>query len=288
MGELYGRAVRVVIHELEITGLDVSFRVNKTMLTPDPDTLELTIYNLNEDHRAQLQNQGEVPVRLEAGYTGTKKLSGGTAAALDDAGFAGGGALPLLFGGDLRDVQSYREGPDWVTTLASGDGDVAKKKRVNKAFGPGTPLRFAIEQVANELGLGLGQLPTAVQNATLFDGGQQFAAGVVLSGNGYRQLTRLLTSMGYRWSVQDGEIVIHAGGGPAILLTPDTGLIGSPVPANDGRVSAQSLLQPDLLPGRQVEITSKHVRGRYVVETAAHEGETAGQSWYTSIIARPL
>jgi len=96
-------------------------------------------------------------VRLEAGYIGSKQLSSGTASALDDAGFAGGGSLPLLFGGDLREVQSYREGPDWVTTLSSGDGDVAKKKRVNKSFGPGTPLKFAIEQVASELGLGLGK-----------------------------------------------------------------------------------------------------------------------------------
>jgi hypothetical protein len=287
MGELYGRAARVVLHELEITGLDIAFRVSKTLLTPDPDTLELTIWNLSEDHRAGLQNQTDVPVRLEAGYIGSKALSAGTAAALDAAGFVAGTGLPLLFGGDLRDVHSYQEEDgSWMTVLSSGDGDKAKRRRVNKAFGPGTPLRFAIEQVATELGLGLGALPLAVQNAKLFDGGQQFAAGVVLSGNGFKQLTRLLTSMGYRWSVQDGEIVVHTFGGSAVLLTPDTGLVSSPVPQNDGRVTATSLLQPDINPGRQVEIASKHVRGVYAVESVTHEGDLGG--WYTNIIARPL
>lgn len=286
MGELYGRRARVVIHELEITGLDVAFRVAKT-IKPEPDTLELTIWNLSEDHRAALQNQTEVPVRLEAGYIGSKALSAGTAAALDDAGFVAGTSMPLLFGGDLREVHSYQEEDgSWVTVLSSGDGDKAKKRRVNKAFGPGTPLRFAIEQVATELGLGLGALPLAVQNAKLFDGGQQFAAGVVLSGNGFRQLTRLLTSMGYRWSVQDGEIVVHTFAGSAVLLTPETGLIGSPVPQNDGRVVATSLLQPDINPGRQVEMASRHVRGVYAVETVTHESDP--DRWYTHIVAKPL
>jgi len=88
--------------------------------------------------------------------------------------------------------------------------------------------------------------------------------------------------------VQDGEIVIHTFAGTAVLLTPETGLIGSPTPQNDGRVSAQSLLQPDLIPGRQVQIKSKHVQGMYVVETAQYEGETAGDAWFVNITARPL
>ena len=58
----------------------------------------------------------------------------------------------------------------------------------------------------------------------------------MLSGNGYAQLTRLLTGAGYTWTVQDAEIVVVklAGGGfdTAVLLTPESGLIGSPTPAN--------------------------------------------------------
>jgi hypothetical protein len=288
VGELYGRAARVVIQELEITGLDVRFRVQRA-LRDEPDTLELTIYNLNNRHRSELQAFGAgLPVRLEAGYR-PKQLTVGAAAALDAIGVAS--SLPLIFGGDLREVSSAREGPDWVTTLTAGDGDTAQKKRVNKGFGPGTPLRFAIEQVASELGLGLGQLPKEIANAALWDGGRQFPGGIVLSGNGFRQLTRLLTAAGYTWTVQDGEIVVVRAGasfGTAVLLTSETGLVGSPVPANDGRISAQCLLQPDLVPGRQVEFGARHVKGHYLVETAAYVGETAGQDWYVQFEASAI
>lgn len=310
MGELYGRAARVLIEQLELTGLDIQFRVSRT-LKPEPDTLELTIWDLSEQHRSDLQRHASpttaagaaarkkqrsptksktpaVQVRLEAGYRPTQ-LSSDTVAALD--AIAATDSLPLLFGGDVREISSSREGATWVTTLTAGDGDAARTERVNKAFGPGTPLRFAIEQVASELGLGLGQLPAELAKFEMWDGGRQFASGVVLSGNGFTQLTRLLKNAGYTWTVQDGEIVVVKRGssfGTAVLLSPDTGLVGSPVPANDGRISAQSLLQPDLVPGRQVEFDSQHVKGHYLVETAAYVGETAGQDWYVQIEAVPL
>jgi hypothetical protein len=287
----------------------VRFTVHRS-LKPEPDTLELVIWNLNQDHRSALQRHADpstaigakkrakksaaaavrdaVQVRVEAGYL-PEGLTSGALGALTSIGM---GALPLIFGGDVREIWSTREGPDWITTLTAGDGDTASNARVNKAFGPGTPLRFAIEQVASGLGLGLGQLPRELATATLWDGGREYPSGIVLSGNGYSQLTRLLTGAGYTWTVQDAEIVVVklAGGGfdTAVLLTPETGLIGSPTPANDGRVSAQALLQPDLVPGRQVEFDARHVQGHYLVETAEYVGETAGQEWYVQIEAVPL
>jgi hypothetical protein len=295
--ELYGRAARVILGELEITGLDVSFRVQRTLKPAEPDTLELNIWNLSAEHRAALQNQKVIGVRLEAGYRTPPHRSATTfgdetTALLADIG-AGAEtlSLPLIFGGDLRHASSTREGPDWITTISSGDGDAAAKKRVNKSFGKGTPLRFAIEQVAKDLGLGLGQLSKHAALAELFDGGRQFPAGIVLSGNGFTELTRLLKSAGYTWSVQDGEIVVVRGGasyGSAVLLSPTTGLVGSPSPAADHHVQARSLLQPDLLPGRQVRFETEHVTGFYVVDSSVFSGDTAGQDWYVDIEAKAL
>jgi hypothetical protein len=311
--KLYDRVARVLIEDLELTGLDVRFRVQRT-LKPEQDTLQLSIWNLNQEHRAALQRHASptaaagqvvkaktlkasakahaaaaVQVRLEAGYL-PPPLGSDTTALLNEIG-ATSNALPLIFGGDVREIWTTREGTDWVTTLTAGDGDTANTKRVNKSFGPGTPLRFAIEQVCSELGLGLGQLPKEIASAALWDGGRQFPSGIVLSGHGFTQLTRLLTTAGYRWTVQDGEIVVVKRGssfGTAVLLTPKTGLVGSPTPANDGRVSATSLLQPDLVPGRQVEFRAEHVTGHYLVETAAYVGERASQDWYVEIEAAPL
>lgn len=309
MGDvLFNRAARVLIEDLELTELDIQFRVRRS-LRPEPDTLELTIWNLTEEHRGALQRHSSpttpaggttstrtaaatrapaVQVRLEAGYR-PKQLTATTTGTLDAIGARH--ALPLLFGGDVREISTTREGPDWVTSLTAGDGDQASTQRTNKAFGRGTPLRFAVEQVCADLGLGLGQLPAELAKLTLFDGGRQFASGVVLSGNGFHQLTRLLATAGYTWTVRDGEIVVVKRGasfGTAVLLTPETGLVGSPTPSNDGRISVQCLLQPDLVPGRQLRVESRHVTGYYVAETCEYTGESTSDEWYVQAEAVPL
>lgn len=277
--ELWNRAYRLQVDDLELTGLDVQFRAQKT-LQPEPDTLELTIYNLKEESRAKLQWLEEVFVRLEAGYR-PNPVAAGVNTAPTNVGVQD--TLPLIFSGTLRSARSHREGPDWVTVIASGDGDDAKKTRVNMSFGPGATLAFAVDQVAQTLGLGLGKLPTEIANAKLADGGQQFSNGIVLSGNGFEQLTRLLDSAGLQWCVQDGEIVVTRrglGAGDAAVLAGWSGLIGSPTLGTDGRINFRALLQPEILPGRQVLIESRLVGGYFQVESAVYIGDTAGQDWY--------
>lgn len=319
MTELYGRAIRAIIGGLEfatedanvfmsvpgqaqnllISNLDMAFRVERT-LDAHSDTLELTIYNLSEQHRNQLLATDVVTVQLEAGYR-SRLLPPVVDVSLDNT-LPPPMPLPLLFGGDLRQVRhhrgidddlifSHRECADWITELKSGDGDKAKKLRINKAFGPGTPLRFAIEQVASELGLGADQLLHGAGPAenlfTLADGSTQFVNGVVLSGNGYDQLKRLLENAGYRWYIQNNEIcVVKVVGGPlssAAIVSAETGMVGTPIPGNDGRVSVSALLQPDIMPGRQIVVRSKHVNGYYIVEKAVYVGDTANDDWYVDM-----
>lgn len=292
MTELFGRAYRVLINnELEITGLHVSFAVRRSF-KPEPDTLELNIYNLNEDHRGQLQKQKVVPVQLEAGYAPPSELSAGAGAALDDIGVGAQSSLPVLFKGDLREVASTREGPDWVTTISSGDGDKAKKKRLHKSFGPGATLSFAIAQIASELGVGVGELPVDAQTMKLFKRGRSFQSGVVLSGNGFWQLTRMLDAAEFEWTIQGGRIVVLEKGtsvrGQAVLLSPETGLVGSPSPSSDHRVKFRALLQPDLVPGRQAKFEARHVTGYYRIETVSYTGDMAGGDWYADGEAKAL
>lgn len=299
--ELFNRAARVVIHELEITGLDVDFRVERT-LTPEPDRLELTIYNLNEQHRAQLQEQKVVSVTLQAGYT--------SQVAIDEQGRDKLIDLPQIFSGELREVKSkpaktgqqpevhqavvmqQREGPTWLTVLHSADGEEAKKQRATISFGRGALLSFAIQQVAATLGLGVGTLPSEVRSAKLFERGGKLAGGIVLNGKGFDQLTRLMTAARLEWCVQDGCVVMMPEGktieAETILLTPETGLVGSPQPASDGRVQARALLQAEIVPGRKVRIESRYVKAEYRIENVAFIGETSGGPWYADIEGKAL
>ena len=49
MPELFKRVATVVIDKIQLAGHPVTFRVEKS-LNPEPNTYELAVWNLNEDH----------------------------------------------------------------------------------------------------------------------------------------------------------------------------------------------------------------------------------------------
>src|SRR6478609_7446560 len=106
---LYDRRVSITVDTVQITDLDCSFKIEKT-LKPAPNNCEVTIYNLTEDHRAQLEQvtpKGKEPTRgipceIVAGY----KVG-----------------VSQVWLGDLRTAHSKYDDVDWVTKLSSGDGE---------------------------------------------------------------------------------------------------------------------------------------------------------------------
>jgi hypothetical protein len=257
----------VVINEL-----DIAFSVTKT-LRKEPNTLELTIFNLNPEHRNQLQKAKDPVVQLEAGYA---EKSG------------------VIFLGDVRHVSSSYEKPDWVTTLGSGDGEKATQfDRINKSFRAGTSLPTVLQEVAKSMGgIGLGNLKQLAFTGTLPGGRKDFPNGVTVSGNSSRQMQRLVRSAGLEWSIQDKKFQLLEAGktlqSVAIVLTPATGLIGSPTIGNDDVLSFTSLMNSDILPGRQIIVKSEQVDGRFRVEKCTYEGVTDGKPWYVRGEAKEL
>lgn len=259
---LFGRKVVVTVGTIRLEDLDVTFQIERT-LKKEPNKCELYIYNLTKDHRAQLEQQKAVPVRLEAGYVEQTSL---------------------LFAGDLRNVHSIHDGPDVVTKLTSGDGEKRiRSARMNKAYASGTKVATVLEEVAKELGVGIGNAVQAFKSRGLEGVGQLFSGGTVVSGNVANELEGLTTSAGLEWSVQDGNLQILARGralaGTAVRLAPDTGLIGSPTIDAKGVVRVSCLMIPDLFPGRKVQVESESIRGTYRVERAVYQGDTAGVDW---------
>src|SRR6187402_756223 len=79
---LYDRRLTVTVDTIQFSDLDCNFKVEKT-LKPAPNNLELTIYNLNPEHRGQLEQmtpKGKQPTRgiaceIVAGYkAGTSQI----------------------------------------------------------------------------------------------------------------------------------------------------------------------------------------------------------------------
>jgi hypothetical protein len=263
MSELFLRSCKLAVDTTEFKGHHITFHVEKT-LKPDPNIAEIRIWNLTEDQRKQLAQATAPLVRLSAGYKDN---------------------LTQIFYGALIHVEHSVEGADVITTLSTGDGaEEYRKKRINLSFGPGTKTADVFKAIVKQLGLKSGNSSKFLLELQLSGSANIYAAGVSLAGSCAREMTELCNSAGLEWSIQDQTLQILARGktleGFAIVLNPGSGLIGSPVISNKGIVSGRALIVPDMIPGRQIEIKSRFVQGRYRLEKVTYDGDTAGGNWY--------
>lgn len=274
---LFSRKAIITIDTLQIQGatggdaqgaggLDVKFSIKRN-LKAQPNTCDLTIYNLNPDHRSQIEQKKVARVQVEAGY------QSGTS---------------VLFVGDLRTSLSVWEGPDCITSLSSGDGEKAiRTARVKVSIKKGTQTGDVLKALAAALGVGQGNLNSAVSKLQAAGVGSIFSMGTVLSGSASKEMTNVCRSSGLTWSIQNGALQLlplkTALDGTAINLTPQTGMIGSPTVDNNGVLSTKMLLMPDVFPGRKLVIKSDRLQGQYRIEEVNSSGDTSSTDWYHDI-----
>jgi hypothetical protein len=276
MTALWDRRVVVTVDTIQFTSLDCRFKVEKT-LKPTPNTCELQIWNLNEDHRAQLEEL----------RPSTKQATTGIPCSIE-AGYKDGTTLIWL--GDLRTVETVRDGPDWVTNLSSGDGEKAwQNAKLHVAYGPKTPLETALRAMARELGVGEGNLSKVVSRLKIA-GSAMWPAGKVIAGPVRDAIRDFARSADLEVSIQDGALQFLDRGaalaGTAVRLAPETGLIESPTVDNEGILTAKMLMIPDIRCGGLVSMDSARIKGGYRIEQATWEGDTAGQEWGVEIKAK--
>lgn len=271
---LFNRICSVNVDTLKVTGLRTAFKVEKS-LTKDPNTLDVTIYNLGEDARRKIQKKHAL-VKLEAGYEGN---------------------VEQIFTGDATIINSTKQGTDWITRLQSGDGVKAMRSNtVSESFAPGTSLSDVLKSLAGSTGLGLGNVIEAVRAGNLRNAMTEFSKGFSVSGMASDELAKVASSYGYELSVQDGALQLSQPGVPVgnyvVDLRKETGLIGSPeiaeVSAGSGNgkktvIKARSLIQQKLTPGRAVHLQSKAITGFFRIEKASFIGDTHADPWYAEL-----
>jgi hypothetical protein len=275
---LFGRSMAITVNDFRFTALDAAFTVHKS-IKPEPNTCELTIWNLNPEHQAQLEaiapkgsapaTQG-IPCEIEAGYQ-TKSL---------------------IWRGDLRTVVTTDDGPNAVTYLTSGDGEKAwKHARLHVSYGPKTPIDTSLRAMARALGVGEGNLSKVVSKLKLA-GAASWQTGKVLSGAVARDLVALARSAELEVSVQDGSLQFTDLGkaldGTALKLNSASGLIGSPTVDNEGIVSFRVLMIPGLRIGGAVVLDAKRVKGNYRIIQGDWSGDTSGNDWFVDCQGEPL
>ena len=270
----------------ERAGLDCAFEVNATVQR-EPNTASIKIWNLSPEHRRVLESSATLSVRIEAGYLG---------------------ATSVLFDGDVRVSESRRRAAlhrqasgrlgrlgqiddlvDVVTEIEAEDGGTAwRTATVQQSFGVETPISTVLAACVDALGIGRGNLAD-FDATTAFAGGdvRTYLEGTVLSGQAHHELDRIVRSAGLTWSVQKGALQLRRGSAAlamtAVVLSPGSGLLGSPSVGADGYVTVISLLNGTLSPGRPVVIRSREVQGSYAVRRVRHVGDTAGQDWSSEL-----
>lgn len=249
-----------------VRDLRVVFQIQKS-LSKDPNTCEISIFNLAERTRGEVQAK-PLHVRVDAGYDGN---------------------LERLFTGDLRFAQSKRQPVDWETVLQVADGDRAiRHARVNKSYKAGVNVKQALSDIAKSMGL---KMPHSVDDAKEL--ATSFVSGLALQGPSQAEMERLLKPRGYSHSIQDGQLQIlkstTAQTGIATIIAQDTGMVGSPEFGTPDKKSGKptltvkTLLKPSVSPGGLIKVESDAVSGVFRVERVTHSGDTHGQDWYTTI-----
>lgn len=261
---------------IEITKLRMAFDFEKD-LTQEPNKGKIAVYNLS-DYSRQVIEQPDTVCIFEAGYSN----------------FIG----PVkVFVGNITLVSTNLTKTDVPTDIEFVDGRVNLRDSVFSAgYAPGINGRKICEDVAASMGLTLVIAPDVVF--------PDYINGFSYVGYSKGALGKIADAAGAVWSIQNGVLqVINAGGTTgmqAVVLSPESGLIGSPERIVKGATRADNsdaqaatsdnkqkklgwkikyLLNASINPGDLVKVESKIVNGFFKLEKVQFKGDTHGSDW---------
>jgi len=263
----------------------ISFSVFKNS-SSNPNSATIKIYNLSINTKnvlkdvfkknQQLSDDEKPPLHiyLSAGYG-------------DDVG------ATLIFSGNITDVYTMYQEPDYITNISCYDGGVTLRDTfLNIAYQNGIDSNVIIKQIANAM-------KTSIDSASVYlDKNFKLANGISLSGKAKDLMDNITQRGGLQWTIENNKIRIAPQGlatnEPAIVLASDTGLIGSPQRLQTAGFDAMNTNVVDeykcktlLLTGvaifRLVEFRTKDVTGFYAIRSAQHTGDTYGSAWTTDL-----
>ena len=285
-GRCWLRACSLVVGGNSGSGLDLSelritFKTKKGDLET-PNSAEINVYNLSEATASRIQREF-TQVALSAGHVGNSGL---------------------IFRGNIRQVRTWREnGVDTVLAILAADGDRAYNfATVNTTLAAGSMPADRVRVCQGSMaakGTEAGYTPDL--------GGQALPRGVVMYGMARQYMRDEAQNTGTDWSIQDGKVqMVPRKGylpGQAVLLTHETGLIGTPEQTQEG-ITVRSLLLPNLRIGGRIKLDNKSVKrmqsplkmaagqtaprldddGVYRILKVEFSGDTRGNDWYADML----
>lgn len=238
----------------------IEFNIDKDT-SSSPNSAQITIFNLSESHRNSVGKEFDA-IKLEAGYIPPE----------------GSGNVGVIFKGAVRDVEHRREGPNILTIISCGDGSKAlRRATISKSFPKGTPVKDVVDELSKQIekeGVSRGEwkFPQDVESKT-------FKRPYAVCGSCARELDTIGRGNGFYWNLQNETIeIIPSDGfiGGVVLITPETGMIGTPAITDNG-VRVTALLNPEIRPNRRIQLKSETLEmngddGMYRVTGVSYSG----------------
>ena len=283
------RDISLVIGKSGGSGIDlskqrISFDILKTD-TETPNKGVVRVWNLSDDTAQKIRDEFDTLV-LNAGYKSK---------------------IGLVYSGNITQVRRLREGVvDKILEVTLGDGDKAYVyAMVNKTLAAGAKqldiLTAAVDSM-KEYGVELGSIPDL--------GSVELPRGKVVYKNARDVIADVCKSTDTTWSIQNGrvELIPKTGTlpGQATLISPSTGMIGSPKQTSKG-LEVSCLLNTDIRIGGTIKVegeieevqkeTQKEAKdskkqpaklasdGVYRVIQCRYIGDTWQNTWYCQMVA---
>jgi len=265
---------------------NIGFTVERN-LDLEPSTMLCTVHNLSTDTQNRLKETQGWTVELAAGYGPTPHpfFLGSESGDFE-------GSTNVIFKGDVRFVRHRREPPLLATDIEADDGGQASQKYVTRHFAAGTTVGTVFQWLQQQSGLGVGNQGRITQ-INVPDGlPDRLENGTTIRGYVMDEMGDIARSRGAVVSSQNNEVVVLQPGEaltgvPTTTIGPMTGLIGYPYVDNEGILTLNHRLLPNVFPGAPVDLSgTAFADGRYVVERAVYSGSLWGDDFNIEIEGR--
>lgn len=280
----FGRIISLVLRdkantqaaiEVDADTLNIGFTVERN-LDLEPSSALITIHNLSKATQESLSTASEGwEVVLSAGYKNN---------------------VDAIFTGDVRFVRHRREPPLLATDIEAGDGDTASQKYITKHFPARTTIGTVFRFLQEQSDLGPGNVERIAQINQPDGLPNRLENGLTVRGYAVDEMNDLAKSRGAIFSMQNGEVVVlrpgeSLPGAQKVVISPSTGMIGYPWVDNEGILTVNHRLTPDIFPGCQLELRDvfdDYVTGTYVVERAVYSGSLYGDDFNVEVEGRSV
>lgn len=200
-----------------------------------------------------------------------------------EAGYVGN--VGLVIKADAIKATSEKQLPEIITSLELGDG----KKALDEGYVQATlPKGATPEQIFSAIKKELVNVEIGEGFQASLEKISKNVQGRVLDGSIKDEMNGLFSANGYDWSIQDGELQVvdrekGSNAREVIVISSDSGMIGSPKLLKGGNVEVNAFLIPSIRPGQRIKLESEDFNGLCVVVKDKMVGDLESRDWLVTM-----